>query len=42
MASKPLGSGGWKDTVAGIAFLCVVGFVFTGIVATVSGMIVGH
>lgn len=42
MTSKPLGAGGWKDTVVGVAFLCAVGIVFTGLVAVVSGLLVGH
>lgn len=42
MNTTAIGSGGWKDAVVGIVYLCFVGTAFIGVTALAAALFVGH
>lgn len=42
MSSTYIGSGGWKDAVVGVVYLCFVGTAFVGVTALLAAMFSGH
>lgn len=42
MSTTYVGSGGWKDAVIGVVYLCFVGTAFIGVTTLVAALFVGH